>query len=178
MNRFWCLLVGAVTSAGCGPVIWSFDHDAGADHLDGATVEDVGVRDAVSPGEDADPDLADGFDPPDDVVIDVGPPVPDVTTACSVDSDCPGVLPHCNQSAGVCARCTSAADCASDAGARVCDMSTGACVECISSADCSVTTMRPYCDTAADHCVQCLSNTNCGFESLCQLATHTCTKMF
>ena len=176
MNRFCCLLAVAATAVGCGAETWLFDPAAGADHLDGATVEDVGARDAVSAKEDAHLDLDDGFDPADDSGTDVAAVVPDVATACSVDGDCPGGAPHCNQS-GVCARCTTAADCVSDAGPRVCSTSTGACVECISSADCSVTTMRPYCDTAADRCVQCLSNTNCGFESIC-LATHTCTKMF
>jgi hypothetical protein len=176
VNGLCCLLVAAAACVSCGPDTWSFDPDAGADHPDGAAVEDVGVRDAVSANDDADLDLENGFDPPDDSGTDVAAVVPDVATPCSVDGDCPGGAPHCNQS-GICDRCRSAADCASDAGARICNASSGACVECISSADCSVTTMRPYCDTAADRCVQCLSDTNCGFESIC-LAAHTCTKMY
>jgi len=176
-----CFFVAmSVTAAGCGVQNWSFDHDAGAENLDAATVQAVPNGDATAwaDREDEDAELDDRPEPEEeDLVIDVGP-VPDVTVPCSVDSECPGATPHCNQSAGVCTRCATAADCLSDAGPRVCNTSTGACVECLSSADCVVGTLRPYCDTAADRCVQCLSNTNCGFESLCQLATHTCTRMF
>ena len=177
MNRACCLLAVIVTAVGCGPQRWSFDQDAGAQTSDAAIVTDVGDHDAALQGDSEDADFDDGSEPYDDSRIDVGP-VPDVATPCSQDSDCPDAAPHCNASAGVCARCTMDLDCASDAGPRVCDTSTGACVECLSSADCSVGTMRPYCDTASDRCVQCLSNTNCGSESLCQLATHTCTRTF
>lgn len=179
MNRGCCLLAVIVSAGGCGPEYWSFDHDAGAESLDAAVVPVVGRRDAVSPiDNDEDAEVAyDGFEPEDEASMDVAP-VPDVTTPCSGDSDCPGAAPHCSQDAGVCTRCQTDVECASDAGPRVCNTSTGACVECVSSADCSIGTMRPYCDTAADHCVQCLSNTNCGFESLCRPTTHTCTPMF
>jgi hypothetical protein len=169
------LFAVAVTAGGCGAETWSFDHNAGAENLDAAMIQEVGNGDAAA-REDEDAELGDRSEPEDDARIDVAP-LPDVTTPCSVDSDCSGATPHCNQSAGICGRCQVDVDCASDAGPRVCNTATGACVECLSSADCSIGTLRPYCDTAADRCVQCLSNTNCGFESFC-LPTHTCTKMF
>jgi hypothetical protein len=173
------LLVVIVSTGGCGVENWYFDHDAGVENLDAALVLDVGRRDATTPIDtDEDAEVDGQTEPEDEARMDVVSPVPDVTTPCSGDSDCPGAAPHCSQDAGVCTRCQTDVECASDAGPRVCNTSTGACVECVSSADCSIGTMRPYCDTAADRCVQCLSNMNCGFESFCLFATHTCTKMF
>ena len=178
MKRGCCLLAVIVSVGGCGPDTWSFDHDGGAEGTDAAIFPEVGGRDvAAAIDNDEDAELPDGREPEEDVKMDVAT-VPDVTTPCSADTDCPGAAPHCNQDAGVCGRCQMDVDCTSDAGSQVCDTSTGACVECLSSADCSIATMRPYCDTAADRCVQCLSNTNCGFERLCLPTTHTCTQMF
>lgn len=181
MNRGCCLIAVLVSTGGCGPEKWFFDNDAGVEIVDAAEVQDVVRRDAVSQIDtDEDAEVNDDRPEPEDedAVMDVAP-VPDVMTPCSLDTQCPGGSPHCNQDAGLCDRCQMDVDCtSSDAGPRVCNTSTGTCVECVSSADCSIQTNRPYCDTAADHCVQCLSNTNCGFERFCLAATHTCTQMF
>jgi hypothetical protein len=160
-------------AAACGPVNWSFDSDAGdAEALDGPELQDASTADQRAP-EDA--PFEGRSDMEAAVVVEAGP-VFEASVACSVDDDCPVEAPLCGL-AGTCVRCGSNADCHADAGAPACNSSTGACVECTSSSDCGNAAL-PYCDTTANRCVRCLTSAECGFESLCQIATHTCSKMF
>jgi hypothetical protein len=168
-------IVGMLTivlAASCGAENWSFDHDAGEDVTDVPTVEgSVPDQDA---GQEA--SLQDGAYTDTGVAAAESGPTPEATPGCSIDSDCPGASPLCS-AAGTCIRCESAADCHPDAGAPACNATTGACVECASSSDCAAIAARPYCDPE-NQCVRCLSNADCGFESICQITTHTCSKMF
>ena len=176
MSRGACLfaIAAIAMSAGCGAESWSFDHDAGGEDTDGAVLEDVGGGDA-HPGGPEDAALEGGSLPEAAPGAEAGPGR-EAAPACSADGDCPSDAPLCGPG-GACTRCTADADCVRDGGALVCNTSTGACVQCTSNSDCSASPL-PYCYTVSDRCVQCLNNAECGFESICQLASHTCTKMF
>lgn len=158
-------------AASCGAENWSFDHDAGEDVAEVPTVDgsvldqDAGHEASLEASAVADTGVA----------AETGS-IPEASPRCSIDDDCPSTAPMCS-AASTCIRCESAADCHPDAGAPACNASTGGCVECASSSDCAAIAARPYCDPS-NHCVRCLSNADCGFESICQISTHTCTKMF
>jgi Cys-rich repeat protein len=174
------LLLAGLPTAACQPVTWSFDQDGSAEASDapaldvdseGSIPESDAARGPPDSGSGADASLA----PTPDAEA-----VPEAASPCAVDSDCPLEAPLCSAS-GVCFRCAAASDCAGDGGnsrGRVCNASTGACVQCTANSDCSSGSELPYCYSATNRCVQCLSSAECGFESICQLATHTCTKMF
>jgi hypothetical protein len=168
-------LVIGMTGA-CGAESWSFDHDAGTGDPDEPAFDaQVGDADALSaPAQDA---TLDGSDLRETGLAPETGPVPEAAPGCSAARPCPSSAPLCSPS-GVCIRCVADGDCPGDAGAPVCDVSTGACVECTSSSDCATGGQLSNCDTTTNQCVQCLTNNDCGFESVCQLATHTCSKMF
>ncbi len=174
MSRAACLFVVLMTG-GCGAESWSFDHDAGAESSDVAIVDAATADQSPMAEQDAAPET--GTLPDAGLLPETGP-VPEAAPTCSTDNDCPSDAPLCTRPAGVCGRCTSDLDCAGDGGALVCNASTGGCVQCTSNSDCSGVNMLPYCDTVTDRCVQCLNSTECGLESICQLASHMCTKMF
>jgi Cys-rich repeat protein len=173
VSRAACLFI-LLTTGGCGAESWSFDHDAGAESSD--VIADAATADERPAAEpDAAQETGPGADA--DLLPETGP-VAEAAATCSTDDDCPSDAPLCTRPAGQCGRCSSALDCARDGGASVCNAATGACVQCTSSSDCPAGNMLPYCDTPADRCVQCLTSTECGLESMCQVASHTCTRMF
>jgi hypothetical protein len=174
------LLLTGLPTAACEPVTWSFDQDSGAEARD-ATAPDVDSEGAVADSNAArePPDSGPGADASPAPAPDADA-VPEAASPCSIDSDCPLEAPLCSAS-GTCFRCATTSDCAGDGGnsrGQVCNASTGACVQCTANSDCSSASGLPYCYTATNGCVQCLSSAQCGFESICQLATHTCSKMF
>jgi Cys-rich repeat protein len=172
VNRAACLF-GILMTGACGAESWSFDHDAGED-ASYVAIDDAATDDHRAPSEQ---DAARENGPEAGLFPETGP-VPEAAENCSVDSDCSPDAPLCIQPAGLCTRCTSNVDCPHDGGTLVCNLSTGACVQCTSNSDCSAGNMLPYCNTVTDRCVQCLNSTECGLEAICQLGSHTCTKMF
>jgi hypothetical protein len=159
----------------CGPESWSFDHDASLEEAGSIPPEDASGGDD-RPDSPVDAAFDSGF------IIEAGPdaetgPAAEADAPCSEDDDCPSDAPLCSLPARMCIRCTVDLDCARDGGALVCNISTGACVQCTSNSDCSARSL-PYCYTVTDRCVQCLDSAECGSQSNCQLATHTCTRMF
>jgi hypothetical protein len=173
VNRIACLLPVVLATLACGAVNWSFDHDAGVDDAGALTID-------ASPKSDDDAEPGDTHESGAVHEAAVAPesgPAPDAGPNCTIDDDCPPSAPECT-SDGRCVRCLSARDCNPDSGTPACNTMTGACVQCALTADCAGNAALPYCDTSANVCVRCLSNADCGFESLCLITTHTCTKMF
>ena len=174
MSKSAGVLLLAVTTAACGAENWSFDADAGAEVSDSAGFEDADASLSADSAEDRFLPLVDVAAPTNDAVSEAGPET-DAARRCSADVECTDDEPHCDQTAGVCTRCTAALDCASAEGGPVCAVSAGKCVQCASSADCSASATLPYCDMGSNLCVRCLTTADCGRESFCQPASHTCT---
>ncbi len=77
---------------------------------------------------------------------------------CSLDTDCPALLPACLPS-GACGEC-SATNASRCTGAKPqCDTAAHVCVGCRTSADCSGAT--PVCSATTKTCVGCTSDANC-----------------
>jgi hypothetical protein len=176
VKRGMGLVVVIGMTGACGAESWSFDHHAGTGDADGPAFDaQADDADALpAPAQDA---ALDGNSLRETGLAPESGPVVEAAPGCSADQPCPSSAPLCSPS-GVCTRCAADADCPGDAGAPVCDVSTGACVECTSNSGCATSGALPNCNTTTNRCVQCLTNPDCGFESVCQLATHTCTKMF
>jgi hypothetical protein len=79
-----------------------------------------------------------------------------VAPDCASDG-CSSSAPVCNADTGMCAACTSAADCDQFGSTDVCDAASGACVECVSSSDCDPA--KPVCDSGA--CRGCQLDSEC-----------------
>jgi hypothetical protein len=166
-------MLAILLATGCGAENWYFDRDAGAEDAMGPVVE-AGVQDDDAAANDS---PEGGALREAGVVQREAGPAAEAGPSCTVDSDCPASAPECS-AAGMCVRCTSSSDCQPDAGTPACNTMTGACVQCTLTADCAGNALLPYCDMSANVCVRCLSNVDCGFESICLITTHTCTKMF
>jgi hypothetical protein len=169
-------LAVAAATASCGPERWSFD----SSDLGDASRGELGVGDASEAGEDGTESGVDGS-----AVIATEGGARDASDAeagpdalsCLADGDCPADSPTCDLSSGRCLRCTGASDCQRPTGGQVCNVSSGACVQCTLDSDCAATPDLPRCYTTTDTCVRCLINSDCGRESICQVASHTCSQM-
>ena len=158
--------------------------DAGADAHDAAAAEGADASSEAGGRETA---SADSTDAPLDVAVDVDVAVTvdvaedvavtdaaadapadtrpvDAQGSCSSDIECPASAPLCLDF--MCAKCTSANDCAGrgdgGAGAGVCEPTSGRCVACVKSSECTADPARPVC--VANQCAACTTNSQCSLR--------------
>jgi hypothetical protein len=94
-------------------------------------------------------------------------------TPCTVAGDCPSRAPICSQ--GLCASCTSSADCNS-VNSPVCDQRIGRCVECVSDAQCGGDEVT--CDRITGRCAECLNANDCAPGAFCDPLYERCVQPF
>jgi hypothetical protein len=168
--------VAALFAGACGAQTWSFDRILeDTPSIDGDAAADAP---ADSPADTSAPAAGDDTDA-EHRAKEAGPapeagPSLEASSACKSDDDCSFLAPVC-QPSGDCAPCSQDLDCAGAAGGPACDTATGACVPCTSSLNCAGQAGVTHCDTTAHTCVACLASTDCPRESICELASHTCT---
>jgi len=189
-------LVAALAVGGCGAQEWAFDSDGGTQqvaHTACASDSDCaleGLHCDVGSGECVacvnDSQCAQAGSRRCDLALnrcvqcglgsdcDPGQTCEPITHRCVVlctdAGRCPPDAPICSQ--GLCAACTSNADCNQVPGGRVCDQSIGRCVECTSDYQCPQ--VEPNCDRTTGECVQCLDANDCPPGSFCDPASSRC----